>query len=90
MPIQLLIGVQLEIRRLVNRMTDNLVQIGHNVSIGKNCIIAMMTGISGSTKIGNNVLIGGQVGISGHLNIGNNVKIAAKSGNMKTSKITKR
>ena len=67
-------------------MIDNLVHIGHNVSIGKNCIIAAMTGISGSTKIGNNVLIGGQVGISGHINIGNNVRIAAKSGIMKNIK----
>ena len=67
-------------------MIDNLVHIGHNVSLGKNCIIAAMTGISGSTKIGNNVLIGGQVGISGHITIGNNVKIAAKSGIMKNIK----
>ena len=67
-------------------MLDNLVHIAHNVSIGNNCIIAAMTGISGSTIIGNNVLIGGQVGISGHINIGNNVKIAAKSGIMKNIK----
>ena len=62
---------------------DNLVQIGHNVIIGKNCIIVAQSGISGSTTIGNNVMIGGQVGIAGHLKIGNNVKIAAKSGVMK-------
>ena len=62
---------------------DNLVQIGHNVILGKNSIIVAQSGISGSTKIGNNVLIGGQVGLAGHLNIGNNVKIAAKSGVMK-------
>lgn len=59
---------------------DNLVQIAHNVTIGKGAIIAAQTGIAGSTKIGNNVIIGGQVGISGHLFIGNNVRIAAKSG----------
>ena len=67
-------------------MLDNLVHVAHNVTIGNNCIIAAMTGISGSTIIGNNVLIGGQVGISGHINIGNNVKIAAKSGIMKNIK----
>jgi len=62
---------------------DNLVQIGHNVIIGKNCIIVAQTGISGSTVFGNNIIVGGQVGIAGHLKIGNNVKIAAKSGVMK-------
>jgi UDP-3-O-[3-hydroxymyristoyl] glucosamine N-acyltransferase len=67
-------------------MLDNLVHVAHNVTIGNNCIIAAMTGISGSTIIGNNVLIGGQVGISGHITIGNNVKIAAKSGIMKNIK----
>ena len=64
-------------------MIDNIVHLGHNVKIGERCIIAAMTGISGSTSIGNNVIIGGQVGISGHLSIGNNVKIAAKTGVMK-------
>ena len=67
-------------------MLDNLVHIAHNVKIGQGCIIAAMTGISGSTKIGNKTIIGGQVGISGHLSIGNNVKIAAKSGIMKNIK----
>ena len=67
-------------------MLDNLVHIAHNVKIGQGCIIAAMTGISGSTKIGNGTIIGGQVGISGHLSIGNNVKIAAKSGIMKNIK----
>ena len=62
---------------------DNLVQIGHNAVLGKNCIMVAQSGIAGSTQIGNNVIIGGQVGIAGHLKIGNNVKIAAKSGVMK-------
>jgi len=62
---------------------DNLVQIGHNVVLGKNCVLVAQSGISGSTKIGNNVVVGGQVGIAGHLKIGNNVKIAGKSGVMK-------
>ena len=59
---------------------DNLIQIAHNVEIGKHTVIAAQSGIAGSTKIGSNCMIGGQVGIVGHLNIGNNVKIAAQSG----------
>ncbi len=59
---------------------DNLVQIAHNVKIGKACIIAAQTGISGSTQIGNYVAIGGQVGIAGHLKIGDMARLAAKSG----------
>ena len=59
---------------------DNLIQIGHNVEIGENTVIAAQTGIAGSTKIGKNCMIGGQVGIAGHLIIGNNVRIQAQSG----------
>ena len=63
-----------------NSNLDNLIQIAHNVKIGKNAVIAAQVGIAGSSVIGNNVKIGGQAGISGHLSIGNNVTIAAKSG----------
>lgn len=59
---------------------DNLVQIGHNVKIGKNSIIAGQAGISGSVKVGKNVIMGGQVGIADHIEIGDNVIIAAKTG----------
>jgi len=59
---------------------DNLIQVAHNVEIGRNTVIAAQTGISGSTKIGKNCLIGGQVGIVGHLTIADNVKIGAQSG----------
>ncbi|MEW6470528.1 MAG: UDP-3-O-(3-hydroxymyristoyl)glucosamine N-acyltransferase [Bacteroidota bacterium] len=59
---------------------DNLIQVGHNVEIGENTVIAAQTGIAGSTKIGRNCLIGGQVGIVGHLTIADGVKIAAQSG----------
>ena len=59
---------------------DNLVQVGHNVEIGENCIIASQVGIAGSTKIGRNVIIGGQAGIADHLVIGDNVKIGAQAG----------
>ena len=59
---------------------DNLVQIAHNVEIGKNTVIAAQSGVAGSTKIGKNCQIGGQVGFAGHLDIGNNVKINGGSG----------
>jgi UDP-3-O-[3-hydroxymyristoyl] glucosamine N-acyltransferase len=59
---------------------DNLVQIGHNVVIGENCILAGQVGISGSTKLGNNVVLGGQVGLVGHIKIGNDVMIGGQSG----------
>ncbi|WP_016989391.1 UDP-3-O-(3-hydroxymyristoyl)glucosamine N-acyltransferase [Flavobacterium sp. ACAM 123] len=59
---------------------DNQIQVGHNVEIGENTVIAAQTGIAGSTKLGKNGMIGGQVGIAGHLTIGDNVRIQAQSG----------
>jgi UDP-3-O-[3-hydroxymyristoyl] glucosamine N-acyltransferase len=59
---------------------DNLVQIAHNVIIGKNSIIAAQTGISGSTRVGANVMMAGQVGVIGHLTIDDGTIIAAQSG----------
>jgi UDP-3-O-[3-hydroxymyristoyl] glucosamine N-acyltransferase len=59
---------------------DNLIQVGHNVEIGENTVIAAQTGISGSTKIGRNCMIGGQVGIVGHITIADDVKIGAQAG----------
>lgn len=59
---------------------DNLVQIGHNVVIGKHCLIVALTGISGSAHIGNYVTIAGQVGISGHIHIGDKAMLAARCG----------
>lgn len=59
---------------------DNLIQVAHNVKIGKSCFIAAQTGIAGSTTIGNGVVIGGQVGIAGHIVIEDGVVVAAKSG----------
>jgi UDP-3-O-[3-hydroxymyristoyl] glucosamine N-acyltransferase len=59
---------------------DNLVQIAHNVEIGKNTVIAAQSGVSGSTHIGEQCVIAGQVGISGHLTIANFTKIGAQSG----------
>ncbi len=62
-----------------NTKIDNLIQIAHNVKIGKSCLIASGTAIAGTSIIGDNVSIGGQVGIIGHLNIGDNCLIGAKS-----------
>lgn len=59
---------------------DNLIQIGHNVIVGENTVMAAQVGVAGSTKIGRNCMIGGQAGISGHLTIGNDVKMAAQAG----------
>jgi UDP-3-O-[3-hydroxymyristoyl] glucosamine N-acyltransferase len=61
---------------------DNLVQIGHNVVIGDNCLVVAQVGIAGSTRIGGDTTIAGQVGITGHLKIGNKVIVAAQSGVM--------
>jgi UDP-3-O-[3-hydroxymyristoyl] glucosamine N-acyltransferase len=58
---------------------DNLVQVGHNVKIGKHCLLVSQVGIAGSTELGNYVSIGGQSGISGHLKIGNGVQIGGGS-----------
>lgn len=63
---------------------DNLVQIGHNVVIGENTVMAAQVGIAGSTKLGKDIMIGGQVGIVGHIDIADKVKIGAQSGVGKT------
>jgi len=62
---------------------DNLVQIGHNVKVGKGCVIVSQVGISGSTVLEDFVMIGGQGGLAGHLHIGMGAKIAAQSGVMR-------
>jgi UDP-3-O-[3-hydroxymyristoyl] glucosamine N-acyltransferase len=59
---------------------DNLIQIGHNVEVGENTVMAAQTGIAGSTKIGKNCMFGGQVGIAGHIKIANGTKIGAQAG----------
>ena len=59
---------------------DNLIQIGHNVEVGRRTVMAAQTGIAGSTKIGEECMMGGQVGIAGHLNIPDRVKFGARSG----------
>ncbi|HUO98862.1 MAG TPA: UDP-3-O-(3-hydroxymyristoyl)glucosamine N-acyltransferase [Rhizomicrobium sp.] len=58
---------------------DNLVQIGHNVHVGRHCIIVSQVGISGSSTLGDFVVLGGQVGIADHAKIGSGVRLGARS-----------
>ncbi len=58
---------------------DNLVQIGHNVIIGRHCVIVAQTGISGSTELGDYVVMGGQSGTVGHIKVGSGAQIAGTS-----------
>ena len=59
---------------------DNLVAVGHNVTIGENSVIVAQVGIAGSTSLGRNVVLGGQVGVKGHIHLDDGVMVAAKSG----------
>lgn len=59
---------------------DNLVQIAHNVVVGKHSILVSQVGISGSTRLGNYVTLAGQVGVVGHIELGDQVIVGAKSG----------
>lgn len=59
---------------------DNLIQVGHNCTIGENTVIAAQAGLSGSTHVGKNVRVGGQVGFAGHLKVGDGAAIGAQSG----------
>jgi len=61
---------------------DNLVQIAHNVRIGRSCLIAGQCGISGSVTLGDGVMMGGSVGIADHIKVGSGAAIAARSGVM--------
>jgi UDP-3-O-[3-hydroxymyristoyl] glucosamine N-acyltransferase len=61
---------------------DNLVQVAHNVRIGRACVIVGQAGISGSTEVGDFVQIGGQAGLTGHLSIGARARIGAQAGVM--------
>jgi UDP-3-O-[3-hydroxymyristoyl] glucosamine N-acyltransferase len=59
---------------------DNLVQVAHNVTIGRHCLLCAQVGISGSTAIGDYVVLGGQAGVAGHLTIGSGAKIGGGAG----------
>lgn len=65
---------------------DNLCQIGHNVDLGENCVMAGMSGIAGSAKIGNHCVIAGQAGISGHITLADNTTVGPHSGVSNTIK----
>lgn len=85
-------GVELGANACVDRSTlgatrigkdsklDNLVQIGHNVSLGEQCLIISQVGIAGSTRVGDRVTMAGQAGIAGHLTIGDDVTIGPQAG----------
>lgn len=84
------VGANTTIDRGANRDTvigegtkiDNLVQIGHNVQIGRHCVIVGQVGISGSAVLEDFVVLGGQAGVAGHLRIGMGAQIGAQSGVM--------
>lgn len=59
---------------------DNLIQLGHNVIIGKDTVIAAQVGIAGSTKIGDSCRIGGQAGFVGHITVADGAQVQAQSG----------
>ncbi|RFB80220.1 UDP-3-O-(3-hydroxymyristoyl)glucosamine N-acyltransferase [Methylovirgula sp. 4M-Z18] len=85
------IGANTTIDRGTNRDTvigegtkiDNLVQIAHNVTVGRHCVIVSQVGISGSTTLQDFVVIAGQAGLTGHLTIGMGAQIGAQAGVMK-------
>ena len=84
------IGANTTIDRGANRDTvigegtkiDNLVQIAHNVVVGRNCVIVSHAGISGSTVLGDFVVLAGQAGVAGHLKIGSGAQVGAQAGVM--------
>ena len=69
-------------KTIVGRGTkiDNLVQIAHNVRIGRQCLITAQVGIAGSTTLGDHCVLGGQAGVAGHLALGDRVKLGAQTG----------
>jgi UDP-3-O-[3-hydroxymyristoyl] glucosamine N-acyltransferase len=66
-----------------NTKIDNLVQVAHNVRLGRNCLLAAHTGISGSVTAGDGVQFGGRAGIADHVKIGDRARVAAAAGVMK-------
>lgn len=61
---------------------DNLVQLGHNVTTGRDCLIISQVGVAGSVKLGHRVVLAGQAGIAGHLSIGDGAVVTAQTGVM--------
>ncbi len=58
---------------------DNLVQVGHNVTVGRSCVLCGQAGIAGSARLGDGVVLAGQSGVVGHVELGSGVQVAAKS-----------
>ncbi len=61
-------------------MIDNLVQVGHNVQAGRNCVLVSQSGVAGSTRLGNFVVLAAQAGVAGHITLSDGVRLGAKSG----------
>ncbi len=59
---------------------DNLVQVGHNVTVGRACALSAQVGLSGSCRLGDGVVMGGQVGCADHITLGDRVRVGAQSG----------
>lgn len=59
---------------------DNLVHIGHNVKLGRHCLVMAGVGVSGSTRVGDRVVLAGQAGLVGHIEIGDDARIGAQAG----------
>ena len=64
-------------------MIDNLVQIAHNVQVGRGCVLIAQSGIAGSTRLGDHVIVAAQAGLAGHLTIGAGARIGAQAGVMR-------
>ena len=87
---QVEIGANSTIDRGANRDTiigegskiDNLVQVGHNVVMGRHCVLVSQSGVSGSCVLGDFVALGGQAGLAGHLQVGSGAQVAAAAGVM--------
>jgi UDP-3-O-[3-hydroxymyristoyl] glucosamine N-acyltransferase len=63
-----------------NSKVDNLVQVGHNCTVGENALLCAQVGLAGSTELGKNVILAGQAGVAGHCKVGDEVVITAQSG----------
>lgn len=62
---------------------DNLVQLGHNVQLGRHCVLVAQSGVAGSSELADQVVLAAQVGISGHLKVGSGAQIGAQAGVMR-------
>jgi len=69
-----------ETRIKAGTKVDNLVQIAHGVTVGRNVLMAAQVGVAGSTEVGDDVVFGGQVGVPGHITIGRGAIAVAKTG----------